>query len=436
VPDALQHRDVLIIQPSGIRNRARVLKIARTLLQSGRSVVFFTKMPPGTGLSEVDVDRIEGCPILQFPDAHDFLSAARTKVPSWNWTFMVQYLQTAMWHYARQVAPRYIHTFNTAAIGIGHHFRDRLAQEGKAPAWFHDFPEYTRGHRFIDDRRGHGGPDDDWQQTVIRHEAMYARSPDASFTVSDEIADALQAEYGLQARPSVLLNVPRLSDFNPSHGATIRGKLGLGAETPLFVYSGGVTRLRGIHTLVSALSAFPEAHVALMTSTRSPYLSSLIADAKQHGAGKRLHVLPYVEPSLISSFLRDATAGVHPLTHYGNAEVALPNKLFDYLHAGLPVVVSDVRLMADLVSRQRLGTVFKAEDPADLSRALRQVVRDRAAIGQRLRDSNGFLAAHSWESQESTLLAAYDAADTRAVRSTLTGAEKTPPAPSGHRVSP
>jgi glycosyltransferase involved in cell wall biosynthesis len=324
---------------------------------------------------------------------------------------MVQYLQTAMWHYAREIGPRYIHTFNTAAIGIGHHFRDRLSSEGKTTAWFHDFPEYTAGHRFIDDRRNDGASDDEWQKTVTSHESTYARLPNATFTVSDEIAGTLQTDYGLPARPITLLNVPRLSDFDPAHTPTIRGTLGLAPETPLFVYSGGVTRLRGIHTLVSALANFPEAHVALMTSTRSPYLSSLIADARQHGAGARLHVLPYVEPEFISTFLRDATAGVHPLTHYGNAEVALPNKLFDYLHARLPVVVSDVRAMADLVTQQRFGLVFKADDPNDLLLALKRVWRQRAEFEQSIGNGREFLAAHSWEAQEPQLLSVYEAAD-------------------------
>ncbi|HVT30288.1 MAG TPA: glycosyltransferase family 4 protein [Lacipirellulaceae bacterium] len=422
-PDALRTRDVLIIQPSGIRYRARVLKIARTLLNSGRSVTFFTKMPPGTGLTEVHVDYAEGCPILLFPDAHDFIAAARTKVPAWNWAFMVQYLQTAMWHYARQLRPRYIHTFNSAAIGIGHNFRNRLSLESTAPAWFHDFPEYTAGHRFTDDRRRDGGSDDEWQQTVIGHEAKYARFPDACFTVSDEIASLLQSEYGLEAPPIVLLNVPRLSDFNPAHTPTIRRTLCLASETPLFVYSGGVTPLRGVHTLVSALEGVPEAHVALMTSTRSPYLASLIDDARQHGAFRRLHVLPYVEPEFISSFLRDSTAGIHPLTHYSNAEVALPNKLFDYLHAQVPVIVSDVRAMAHLVSQRGFGAVFKADDSNDLARALKQVIRDRARIAKRIGDNEKFLRTYSWEAQEQRLLSVYDAADRRIAQPIQRGAE-------------
>ena len=57
-------------------------------------------------------------------------------------------------------------------------------------------------------------------------------------------------------------------------------------------------------------------------------------------------MLPYVPQEEVVSFIRGADVGVIPLHHDLNHEISLITKYFDYAHAGLPIVVSDVRTMA------------------------------------------------------------------------------------------
>jgi glycosyltransferase involved in cell wall biosynthesis len=408
VSDALAHRTVLLIQPSGIRNRARVLKVAQSLLDSGRSVAFFSKLPVGSGFTDVRVDRVVGCPVLQFPDAHDFLPPGQARVPSINWLRMVEYLHDTMWHYAAAIRPDVIHTFGAAAIGIGDDFRSRLRAEGCATAWVHDYLEYTRGHAFIDDRHHGGKPDEAWHQTVVRYEADHAGRADHDFTVSPELANALAQDYGLARKPTILLNAPRLKDFEAGSSLTIRKRLRLGADTPLIVYSGGVTPLRGLDTLTAAIGRMPDAHLALITNSRTDYSESLVKAARADGWAGRLHLVPYVEPHRVPTFLQDATAGVHPIIHYGNAEVALPNKLFDYLHAGIPIVVSDVGAMGAFVASHQVGVVFPAGNVEALVAALRETVSHRETIVRKIRSDDALLAEHAWERQERALLRVYD----------------------------
>jgi glycosyltransferase involved in cell wall biosynthesis len=407
-PAARRSRLVVIIQPGSVQNRARILKVTESLHRTGYSVVVFSKMPAGTGVYDVQVDQVAGCPVLAFPDAHDFLIAARTKIPALNWTFMVQYMTTSMWHYVLQLRPTVIQTFNTAAIGIGYDFRDRLRREGQTTAWFHDFPEYMAGHLFGDDGRV-TAHDEEWKREVVAHERRFAAFPDTSFTVSDALADALVRDYSLSRRPIVLLNAPRLADFRPEYPMTIRRRLGLNADVPLFVYSGGVTPLRGVRTAVAAIGQVPEAHLALITNANTPYLDSLIAEARTGGFEGRLHRLPYVDPDAIPGFLRDATAGIHPIVRYGNAEVALPNKLFDYLHARIPIIVSDVREMSKFVNLYGLGEVFEPEDVLQLAQAMRRIASQRSEISERIASDKLLLPKYSWDEQEARLLNAYAA---------------------------
>jgi glycosyltransferase involved in cell wall biosynthesis len=401
---ALAPRDAVLIQPSGIVNRGRVLRVAHTLLDAGWSVAFMTKLSPRRRTRQVEIGRALGCPVFYFPDAHAFLGAAKIRVPALNWPLMVQYLNATMWTYVRALRPRVIHTFGVAAIGLGHDFRDRLRAEGHDARWCHDFLEHTGGHAFGDDRVAGGAEDHEWRRVVLALEADHAAYPDHAFTVSPAVAQAVAADYRLDRLPTVLLNAPRLADFDDAARPSLRELAGVPQKVPLIVYAGGVTPLRGIDTLVAALARLPEAHLVLLAGGRTPYLLSLLDRAREIGCGGRLHLLPYVAPQRISSFLRHATVGVHPLIRYGNAEVALPNKLFDYLHAGLPVVVSDCRAMADFVRQHRVGRVFAAGDAESLAAALRETIAERALLHPNIAAAR---ERFCWEREEPALLDFY-----------------------------
>ncbi len=117
-------------------------------------------------------------------------------------------------------------------------------------------------------------------------------------------------------------------------------------------------------------------------------------------------MLPYVSHWQVVSFLSTADIGVIPIHHWPNHEIALITKFFEYSHARLPIVVSDVRAMADTVRSTGQGEVFRAGDVDDFVRAVRSVLADperyRAAY-----DKPGLLAGWTWEAQAEVLDGVY-----------------------------
>ena len=69
-----------------------------------------------------------------------------------------------------------------------------------------------------------------------------------------------------------------------------------------------------------------------------------------------------------------------------NARLGLPNKLFEYLMAGLAVVVPDGGAMAGLVSSEGVGLAYEAGSASDLAAALTRLADDPALVS-RLRES-------------------------------------------------
>ena len=105
-------------------------------------------------------------------------------------------------------------------------------------------------------------------------------------------------------------------------------------------------------------------------------------------------------------FLASADVGLVPILHYPSHEMAMTNKLFEYILAGLPLCVSDVRTQAEFVTARGLGTVHRAEDPADLARAAREALDRREELRAAVADP-ALRAEFSWAGQEAHIAEVY-----------------------------
>lgn len=295
----------------------------------------------------------------------------------------------------RQVDVIHAHDFFTVAMA--HRAAQTLSEDAAPVRWVYDAHEYVRGLDFFSPER---------RAAALRLEGDHIRSADRIITVTPDLADRLQEDYDLPCRPDVVLNAPARIDGGPPQ-ATVRTRLGLADEVPLLVYAGQVKAPRDIHTLVAALEFLPDVHLALLTANEGPYVDGLAAIAARIAASDRYHRLPYVAAHEVSAFLSDATIGVVPLTHYGNAEVALPTKLFEFLHARLPMVVSDTRAMRRFVEELGVGEIFAAGDARALAAAVLKVLAQPDTYRQPLRSRPELLVRYSWQEQERVLVDAY-----------------------------
>jgi glycosyltransferase involved in cell wall biosynthesis len=174
------------------------------------------------------------------------------------------------------------------------------------------------------------------------------------------------------------------------------------------IYSGVPLRQRGIHIMVEALPSLPGVHAALVVSRPQwAYVQEMIARAEALGVADRVHLLPHVAHHQVVRFVSAADIGVSPNHHHQNHEISLNTKFFDYSHARLPMVVSDVKTIAEQVRRTGQGEVFRAEDTADFVRAVEQVLADpdryREAYLERVP-----LEEWTWQYQARTLIGVYE----------------------------
>ncbi|TAJ32727.1 glycosyltransferase [Bosea sp. (in: a-proteobacteria)] len=166
---------------------------------------------------------------------------------------------------------------------------------------------------------------------VVRIEDRYIREADAVATVSDGIADALAQRYGL-TRPTVISNTPAWQEtaFRP----TVR---------PVTVlYHGAVVPRRGLETLIESVSLWP-AEFRLVI--RGPAQGGFQQHLRNLAApfGERVTLEPAVPPDQVVTTASRADIGIFLLSNSTvHARFALPNKIFEYLAAGLMVISSDL----------------------------------------------------------------------------------------------
>ena len=192
-------------------------------------------------------------------------------------------------------------------------------------------------------------------------------------TVNASIAQAYKERYGKEV--AVVLNIPVPVDLGP---AVTRAALGLPEDRFILILQGaGINVERGGEEAVLAMKELPDCLLLIIGSGDAwPVLQRLV---KENGLEDRVRLigrLPYVE---MMRYTRNADLGLTLDKDTNlNYRFSLPNKLFDYLHAGIPVLATDLPEVAAIVRAHDCGVVIPVPTPGAIAQAVRELQADRA----------------------------------------------------------
>ncbi|HEU5128875.1 MAG TPA: glycosyltransferase family 4 protein [Glycomyces sp.] len=299
-----------------------------------------------------------------------------------------------------KLKPDLIHAHDPYPLGVGARAAARMRRQGRDVKLVYDAHEYVPGFDALPPDR---------LEALTRLERRYLPGADAVVTVSRPLAALLRERHGLDREPAVVLNAPPAPDPDRPDPGDLRASCGLGEDAPLAVYSGWASPERRIEVMIEAARLVPELHLAFVVSRhKNPYVQSLKALAAEYGMADRVHFRGYVPYADLTRFLETADMGIHPMqTGPVNHEIALPNKFFEYSHARLPLVVSNVATMSAEVRRLGNGEVFTSGDHESLAAAIRKILADKDAY-RKVYDDPGLLAEYSWERQARHYTALYE----------------------------
>ena len=268
------------------------------------------------------------------------------------------------------------HDFNTLELGV------RLAESWSA-ALVYD------SHELWFDRSLPGRPTPLWRARGRRRESRLARRARTVFTVSDGIARRLR-DRGLPDVRVVRNTFPR------------RNQPPRSPERPTgVVYAGRIAAGRDIETVAAAACRLTPLRTVLMGS----------ADPGFHFDRRSVETADATSIDGVDQILREFGIALVTLTDgCENHRLALPNKLFHAVRAGVPVVAADLPELRAMVTGHRLGALYRPGDLSALVDAVRAVIADYPS---RLADVRAAAEELTWEHDARTVVSCYEELDAR-----------------------
>ena len=207
---------------------------------------------------------------------------------------------------------------------------------------------------------------------------------------------------------ALVRNIPKYREVQKTD--RLRQYLGLSPNTRIALYQGYIHSDRGLEVLVHVVPLLEKDNVIVIKGKGSDRarLEALIV-AK--GVADRIKVIPFVPYDEMLDWVASADIGliVHPPDFSLNVQTLLPNKLFEYLIAGLPVLTSDIGAVVDIVQGYDVGQVVASVEPGAIGAAINAMLADDTALHRM--SQNALVAARNefnWEKESLQLIRLYE----------------------------
>lgn len=219
-------------------------------------------------------------------------------------------------------------------------------------------------------------------------------------TVSPSIAKDYAKLYAV--KPYLVLNTP---PFKQSKKHDIfREKFGISKDTDIFLYQGGLSRGRGIELIVEAFKGLNDSTKCVIFMGYGE-LSSLIKESAK--ISNNIYYHEAVSPEILLDYTSSADYGICLIEGIClSYTYSLPNKMFEYIMAGVGVVGSNLPEIKRVIETNKVGVVVSESSKDALIKACGEIAKlDKNALSQNLKNASKI---YNWENQEQVLAEIYE----------------------------
>jgi glycosyltransferase involved in cell wall biosynthesis len=180
-------------------------------------------------------------------------------------------------------------------------------------------------------------------------------------TVSDSIKNHYHNLYGIS--PIVVRNIPKIKKISQKNfEIDAKGK-------KVILYQGSVNIGRGIELMIDTMALLDEyLFIVIGDGDILEQLKEKVSNLSLHN---KVKFLGEKTPEELKKLTPNATIGMSLEEDLGlNYRYALPNKIFDYLHANVPVIIADLPEMRALIKRYQVGEILTERTPKTLAKTI------------------------------------------------------------------
>ena len=227
-------------------------------------------------------------------------------------------------------------------------------------------------------------------------ERSLIRRSDAVITVNDSIAEILSNRYNIPL-PTTLLNCPNYKEVVKRKRQEVSNHVKL-------VYVGKYIPGRGIEEIIQSMK-YIENGILFLRGFGS-LESTLIGMVKKEKLQDKVKFLEPVPMTEIVNSLADFDIGIVPYKPVSlNNKLATPNKIFEYMMAGLAISSSDMPELRNIVLSNNLGTVFDPESIESISNAINKLIQNNSELEKMRNNSKrSSKEVYNWEAQSKKLV--------------------------------
>lgn len=238
-------------------------------------------------------------------------------------------------------------------------------------------------------------------------EGLLIRKVDIVITVNESIAAELKKRYNIN-KPDVLHNFTRFKKIDQSQCALQRDLMGIDSDRIVVLYHGGYQTGRGLEDLIES-AQYVDDNVLIVLRGYGPIEDDLRLSVRQLGLGAKVKFVP---PVAMTRLVEEAVFADIGIVSYRptclNNYYSLPNKLFEYMMAGLAIVSRDLPEIKKLNDDIRFGALFNEDSPQEIARAVNTLARNKELLALcKQRSLQWSENAGNWETEQKKLKAIY-----------------------------
>ena len=205
-----------------------------------------------------------------------------------------------------------------------------------------------------------------------------------------------------EERTVLIRNYPYLDEARKLHVTT-------DGRPARALYLGNVTRIRGIFEMVKAIDLVSSPEDASLVVVGEFESEKLLNEAQKLRGWKRVQHMDWQPRENFPAIMSGCAVGLvlfHPLR--ANIE-AWPNKLFEYMAAGLPLIASDFPMWRELIQSTGCGVVVDPLNPKEISDAMSFIFSNpQRAVAMGNAGRSAVLSTYNWEPEGERLVSFYD----------------------------
>ncbi len=230
-------------------------------------------------------------------------------------------------------------------------------------------------------------------------ERKLIHTADSVITINDSIADELAKRYSIE-KPLVVMNVAGIATTD---AIDLREEYGINREYTL-IYQGILRPGQGIARSLRMIRDIPETELLLIGD--GPYRSNIEMMAEKYGVCDRVKFAGMVPPERLLDYTAGGDAGFLLMEAQAmNNYLALPQKIFQYIEAGTPPIVTGIPELRKVVESDRLGLVLDYKNESGDSARLSEFLK--SGLDKAKQNCKLIKGKYSWEKEGDKIINAY-----------------------------